>query len=46
MCCEALLNLADLSEEFYIRCDASDIGIGGILMQKDDGTISKLKILW
>ena len=34
---EPVLKLADLNEPFVIQCDASNTGIGGVLMQKEGG---------
>ena len=35
MSSEPVLKLADLNEPFMIQCDASNTGIGGVLMQKE-----------
>ena len=37
MSSEPVLKLADLDEQFVIQCDASNTGIGGVLMQQEDG---------
>ena len=37
MSSEPVLKLADLNEPFVIQCDASNTGIGGVLMQKEGG---------
>jgi len=37
MSSEPVLKLADLNEPFVVQCDASNTGIGGVLMQKEGG---------
>ncbi|PIK55020.1 hypothetical protein BSL78_08068 [Apostichopus japonicus] len=32
-----ILHLPDMSKPFILRCDASDVGVGSVLMQEEDG---------
>lgn len=37
--CSPILHLADLSHSFVLRTDASEKGIGSVLLQEHDGTL-------